>query len=995
MLRYFWSHLASRGFYFFWIVLLIVGRYQTGASQSLSYVHYDIDDGLAGSTVYRVCQDQQGFMWFSTETGVSRFDGRHFVNYTVQDGLPDNDVLVMYCDSRNRIWFGPFKNAIAYYYKGKIHNEENTNLLKNLQLKGFVRNIVEDKKGNLFFHDLPYVHILKNEKNAKIETLLDRTIFKECFNIGKDDKHNLLLNIYQHSDSIHTHLYRWDHNMFYNLRIGLVHAPGKTNYQLLSDKFHIEWEMGKDHIVGVYSHKLRKKNLVKLPENVTSYSVISSDSVFINTRDGAFCYQFSTNTLSEPFLKGKKIGQVFKDDENNLWFSTLGEGVYRLTASETRSYTFNNIYNDETSVYALEKDGHTLHVGLEMDYLTTFDEQKKKLFSVQLQSPQNNPYKIEHKISFIKKVNANEIVYGANFEFFKVNINTKEINRIYSTAKAFAIKNDKEWFLGEYHRLVLLDAITLKTKKILLEKRVTALYHRSDSTFIGTLDGLYLLKSDTNLQFLGMLHPSLKRRITSIVPSVDGSLWIATYDSGILRWGKNRSFTSVTTRQGLVSNICRTLFVDKNILWVGTDKGLNRLSFFEKQLKIDLFSTTDGLISNIVNATWASDSIIYVGTPKGLTIIKPHTLTQYSKCRLTFLSASVGGQVLPTLSNYRFEYPANKNIRFDFTAVSFKAGREIIYRYWLEGFERKWHSTRQNQIEYLSLPAGNYRLAIIAVNQAGQQSKPLIINFEIIPPFWKTVWFYLLEAVIITSALGWFIWWRLRRIKTQAREKQHLHEKIMELEQRALKSQMNPHFIFNCLNSIQKYILEKDTLQANKYLHLFSKLIRQTLDISSQISIPLHEEVNYLTNYLSLEQMRFGGSFNFSVKLDGQANNFRIPGMILQPFVENSIRHGIRYKEDGKGLIIVEIKIIQNQLQCMIEDNGVGRAKAETYKSLQHIEYQSRGMSLTAERIDAINRSSKAEKITIEVIDLENEKTEACGTRVCIVFPLPVLKSFS
>ncbi len=989
----FWFSSRQRKWFFLFLQIWLVGVTQTVYSQTLSYVHYDIDDGLAGSTVYQMCQDQQGFMWFSTETGVSRFDGRQFVNYTVQDGLPDNDVLVMYCDLQNRIWFGPFKNALAYYHEGKIHNEDNDALLKNLQLKGFVRNIIEDKEGNLFFHDYPTVHLLKNEKNARIESFLDTISFRECFSIGRDDKQNLLLNLYQYSDT-HTGLYRWEQNSFYKIRNGLYYAPSKTKYQLLSDKFHIEWVLGKDHIVSVYSHTTKKKKLIKVPSNVTSYSVISSDSVFINTRDGAFCYQFSTNTLSEPFLKGKKIGQVFKDDEKNLWFSTLGEGVYRLTASETRSYTFNAIYSNETSVYALEKDGPTLHIGLEMDYLTTFDEQKKKISSIRLYSPKNNPYKIEHKISFIKKVNADEIVYGANYEFFKVNSKTRAISRIYSTAKAFAIKNDKEWLLGEYNRLQLLNTENLKTKKILLEKRVTALYYRNDSTFIGTLEGLYLLQNDTSVQYLGSLHPSLKRRISAIVPSADGALWIATYDSGILRWQANaNTFTSFATRQGLVSNICRTLFIDQNVVWVGTDKGINRIS---SKNEIDLYTTSDGLVSNSVNAIWANDSVLYVGTTKGLTIIKPHTLTQHSKSRIAFLNASTGNKVFPVRSKYVFNYPFTKNIKFAFAGISFKAGKKMTYRYLLDGFENQWHLTQQNQIEYQSLPAGEYRLTIVAVNQVGQQSLPLQISFEVVPPFWQTLWFYALEVCIGVCAIGCLVGWRLKHIKRQAYEKQQLHEQIVELEQRALKSQMNPHFIFNCLNSIQKYILEKDTLQANRYLHLFSKLIRQTLDISSQISIPIQEEINYLNNYLSLEQMRFAGSFHFRIHADPQSNNLRIPGMILQPFVENSIRHGIRYKKDNDGLITVEMKIVSKELLCVIEDNGVGRKQAENYKSLQHIEYQSRGMALTTERIEAINRShaDKPEKIRIEILDLADEMKESTGTRVCISFPLSIIASF-
>jgi LytS/YehU family sensor histidine kinase len=208
----------------------------------------------------------------------------------------------------------------------------------------------------------------------------------------------------------------------------------------------------------------------------------------------------------------------------------------------------------------------------------------------------------------------------------------------------------------------------------------------------------------------------------------------------------------------------------------------------------------------------------------------------------------------------------------------------------------------------------------------------------------------------------------------------------------ALRAQMNPHFIFNCLNSIQNFIINNNLEATNQYLTEFAYLIRQTLDNSDKGAISVNNETKYLTRYLELEKMRFGHSFDYSIEIDPHldADSTRIPTMMLQPYVENCIRHGIRHKREGSGLVAIKFLQKKSGLLCIVEDNGIGREKAHELKSYKHVEYQSKGMSLTADRINILNRQH-AEDITIEVTDLKDEAQHARGTRVAIYIPGNVL----
>jgi LytS/YehU family sensor histidine kinase len=244
-------------------------------------------------------------------------------------------------------------------------------------------------------------------------------------------------------------------------------------------------------------------------------------------------------------------------------------------------------------------------------------------------------------------------------------------------------------------------------------------------------------------------------------------------------------------------------------------------------------------------------------------------------------------------------------------------------------------------------------------------------------------------ALLFLATTGLVVYLIIQRIRRREQEKTATSKRISELEQLSRKAQMNPHFIFNSLNSIQQYVMDADVAGANKFISGFSRLIRQTLDFSSKPEISLEEELDYLTNYLELEKTRLENTFSWVVSIEKGVDpaEYYIPPMILQPFVENSVRHGLRFRRDKNGVVTITVKRAGQHLICVLEDNGVGRKAAMQYKSVSPINYQSKGLSLTSDRISMFNQEH-TEKIDMVIEDLEDNFHNSLGTRVTISFPV-------
>ena len=333
---------------------------------------------------------------------------------------------------------------------------------------------------------------------------------------------------------------------------------------------------------------------------------------------------------------------------------------------------------------------------------------------------------------------------------------------------------------------------------------------------------------------------------------------------------------------------------------------------------------------------------------------------------------------------------------FEFAALNYDHPEENQYACQLIGFDKKIVALGTNRvINYTNVPPGNYTLKVIASNNDGVWNETgFEVKIVIIPPFWATWWFKAIVVLVFLGAVFLFFKLRENRIKKEQARQTAINKQIAEIRMMALRSQMNPHFIFNSLNSIQHFITTHEKDEALHYLSKFSKLIRKILENSRQNTVSISNELELLQLYIQLEQLRFSNKFDYHIKVDEKIDveNIEIPPLLIQPYIENAIQHGLINK-NSKGDLWLSLERYNGSLICKIEDNGIGREKAQQIEQKKISRHIALGIKVTNERIS--NLSSLLDyKIEVVIEDLyktqeyAEELPEALGTRVTISIPV-------
>lgn len=946
------------------ILILLIYSFATvlAKAQDYNYIHYTNKDGLAGNTVYGVAQDKDGYMFFATENGLSRFDGKEWKTFTVKDGLPDNEVLVIFGDSRGRVWLGTFNKSICYYYKGVIHNNLNDSIIKKINLTSLLFKIHEIENGDIILSTNESIIDFKNDGTvAKILTnnqdIAGYDFFAEKNLIAKGSflrKGNRVFlfdgeNIY---DSIVT-------GIFYNFNRMLPVWQQMNNLDSFS-KFN-----------SFYSNA----------SNINSIDLYSEDVGFLNTNNGTWLL---SNQGSKQFLPNIKTGHAFIDAENSFWITTLGNGIYKVQSDEVKSFSLPKIKgNPNKEVFAITGCHNNIYAGASYGKLLSIKVRKQYLLDFQ-------PH-IQHSLNrselnrLTTSIGLNDKALFLGFDSYIAKFENSHRKFNYKIIAIKSIENiDGNYILvASKHLCLKLRSCDLKVVDTLFPQRSTYANYLNHQYYIGTTNGLFIVNESKQQSYLGNIHPALKRRITCI-KNYNNCVYVATADAGIVVLYNNKVVAAINDSMGLSSNSVKTLHISGTTLWVGTIKGVNKIDLNTNKV-ITKYSTSDGLPSDIINAIYYdnTDSTVWVGSTEGLTYFKEKDILGQSMCNLVMENITVSKTNINRDSN-NLSLKYNDNIQFQFVGISLRSGDEILYHYKLQGLDANFNTTTERFLSYPSLPSGNYTLQLYATNKFGVKSKTYTCTFTVAPPFWKTWWFYTLELSVFAFIIWIILYTRFKRKQKEYKLNADFKVLLADMEQQALQAQMNPHFIFNSLNSIQQFMLQNDKQQANKYLTSFATLIRKTLDYSAKKSISLTDEIDYLNQYVALELLRFNNSFTYTINVndDLEVDLIKIPALLLQPFVENAIRHGIRNKPSNDGVLLIDFKMLDDNLICTIEDNGIGRKKAQEIKSTTHIEYQSKGLDITQKRITLLN-TKPDNKFDIQIIDLMNDNV-AIGTRVVV-----------
>jgi len=685
------------------------------------------------------------------------------------------------------------------------------------------------------------------------------------------------------------------------------------------------------------------------------------------------------------FLSDKRITGVEKDFQDNLWISTDDDGLYFSTNLVFLHYTFDeyqknnyvtSMYSDNNSLLLATYDGK-IHKGIQnasttisfedLDIKKKFENRIRYLF----ETKNGEIYIAENKLYSYKN---NKLT---NIQFNGADVYCHALTGLANGSIAVA-------YTGKIN--IFKPSNENNFREISLNKRVRVLFEdREKHLWIGTTNGLYELRNQTTYYINdSILNISW---ISDIKQSTD-YLFIATRNNGIFISRGDQNFTALTNKNNFLSKNISALYVENDTcIWINAENSFSRIIIDPKNDSIkslNNFNYEDGLPSINITAITGLNDLLLLGTAKGLATTKPREVPLVSKLtKPKIIRITINENDVDLYKDLKLKSWQNL-LEIEFSAIEYRNPYNVSYYYKLEGAGEDWIPTEERILRFPNLSHGEYKLQIKAIDFHGNESflEEPIPTIVIQKGFFETNIFYFLIIVLVLSLILYAFFSTYSSLK----RKEVLKRQMFVSERKSLLSQMNPHFIFNALNSIQHFFVQRNDKLAHAYLSHLSSLIRRILEFSRINHILLSEELETIRLYLDLEKLRFEEKFNYSIIVDENINpnKIKIPPMIFQPCLENSIIHGLLPKKSMGNLSLTITQDVDNGIKCVIEDNGIGIKKSMeiTKRSSKR---ESMGLANIKERIRLINLIDKT-SIQFRIEDLYT-KHKASGTRVIINIP--------
>lgn len=955
---------------FFILILLVFGDHSNCYSQTFSIQQYTTEDGLPGSTTYSIVQDKNKMLWFATDGGVCKFDGLDF--QPLKDETLQGEIIKIIYGSDNSLWMIDLALQASFLdlENGKISRFDE-------QLSKFpVYNVFEDLNQKYWF---------LHPKNASIIVESDSLDSKPHYKIFKEKSLAGLKSILSINQDNTILIGRKGVNHFINYEHSFhpfkEKIPSK-NFPLFAVNYGDSVLLSTNN--RIYSFALNEYILHPsfsqinnfLDAGINNLFFDSEQNLWVATRDGIIYLKKQEDGSTKIFhlLKGYTTQSIFEDHENNFWIPTQQEGVFKLSSNNIAVYK-NKKYGDRVSVVHAISDDKIL-VGYNNNGLVVLDENLNTTHEKKLSVSNEEIYDLKYDSI------QNELYVVANLGIFNIDNESFEAFPLTYTKgyKTCAINSKNEIWVGTFSA----TSIYQKGKKdipVLPIRTYSIYFDQNDHAWVGTVEGLFFCK---NQDCEKIPIPELYGDIRDLQMDENNVLWIATQSNGVFLYKDGKVLQHLTSQSGLSSNNCHQILFDNQLAWIATNNGISKINTQNFQTKI--IRKDDGLPSNEVKFLHSKNGKIFAATSKGLAIFAKDFNTYSKPPHLSFTGIQVKNRDTIILSEYELSHRQN-NIKINFNGTTFKNAKAVQYEYKMSPINEEWVSSNANVISFPALPFGKHDFLVRAKSLNSGWSGIQKISFFVKKAYWETWWFYGVVALISFLTGAKF----LQIVFDQIKKRNEIQQNLKSSQLTALRAQMNPHFIFNALNSIQDFIIQEDKRSANRYLSKFSKLMRNVLDASDKNKILLKKEIEYLELYLSLESLRIDDEFEYKFDIDSSinVNNILIPSMLLQPYVENALKHGLMHRNGKKKLNIRFSKNCpmegwdKDHLFCEIEDNGIGREASMKINEQNGRIYQSKAMSLTQDRIDLLN-SADTSKLGLKIDDLKNEDGSAAGTKVNI-----------
>ncbi len=1003
--------------------------YNATAQRILNFENFSSGHGLSQLSCYALAQDANGFLWVGTQDGLNRYDGRQFKVYaqqnTVGRNLPSNAVFALYFDQvNNLLWTGtsgglclynpagdslaafsdffpfaaaieklPVKRIVSFarheywiiaFNNGLYYLNTATKTLQRFFTDPESRSGVTDitmHEGRIIVsllftlyelipHNREYAPklLIKDYSFPQIETITSYdhalwvgTISEGCYQVYSGNKKNTIAKAGTIAGGIYCFATDANNDLWIGTRGNGIYrydATTKSVSRSMHDQF-LSTSPASNFVV--YLLRDRQGNMwCGLSGGLSKYDPLSHQFTHIN---GPASLKGSLMDNVIYSIYRTRSGTVFVGTQNRglfEWNTATNEFIaFPATAmiGKANNVIYDMVEDDQGNIWAATLGG-----------LMQLERQTKKITYY----PANNkPSKLNNMYALTKLKKADSLLVSADDGLHFFSLTQKRWMSFPPTARNTAVINGFAAFRGVRH---------------FYEDEQNILWLCAPGS--GLIRFSYRENKLETVDSVNMVAPSVRHLLA------DGSVFLLATDNGLVVYDhkKNKVIRQINVNAEGVSNVCYAIQKDsQGFYWVSTNSGLRKIN---AQFDIvQVYTTSNGLTFSEYNTGCCSKDEkgrLYFGGMGGITFFNPATLTANKFSPKPIITAFTVNEVRPIIPAQRHEeinLSHRENfLSFQFAVTNFSNEKNNRFSYRLKGLNDNWSQpVTSDKVGFTSLPPGAYVFELKAVNSDGYWSEEVAtMSFTILRPWWQTWWFLLILLFFITAIVAWAVRKRILFIKRGAQLKQQ----IAEAEMMAMRAQMNPHFVFNSLNSIREMILSNENETASHFLGKFAGLIRITLEQSEKSFITLRQIINHLTRYIEIEQIR-NGEFTSRILAEDELDldDVILPSMLIQPFVENALWHGTAPGRKNIN-INIDFKKHNGQLLCIIEDDGVGIRQSLKSKANGSKTHHSLGIENVSNRIRLLNEKYQLKSSILIMDKSEMENYEGSGTVVRLFLPL-------
>ncbi len=929
----------SRLLYVLLALALVLTKPWHASGQGFPMLQYTVEDGLPSNNVYALYRDSKGYIWLGTDKGVARYNGVEFEVFSTFSGLPDNEVFLFREDKYGRLWLGTFNGELCYYKDGSFHTSANTKFLRLPFIETHTRHISVEQDGS----------VIVGYNNPKKFLVINNEICK-VFDIGKLNDTGIA-----NSMIFARKLSENEYELTCSDKVVII----DTLYHVLSRRRTAEAYVNKGGVFTscqnqdyYYNNKhiftFGLAHVRDFPDNfVKPYFIneiyFAGKNAYYATNKGLYIDD------SLRILNDDKVSSITQDEAGNYWISTLNRGLFVLKKDYKTSVVIKHAY-ERVVRYATSQGGLVFFATADNKLYELTNGKVKCLFDYAASGEKDYDYSVDFGFLVDSQYRYHNI-YNDDYVVIDNLLKPKA-----SVRHSMGLGSAKEIYLSQGYVYLKLPHNVVR-------------FEEAKEKGNGNIDAVFMGAS------------AHYERIFDMAEAPDKSIWYATFngmyrvDSSMADGVIQEQFKDISLKWFGFFGDYLVGYTHKNQLLVCSnyngkkikvDHVAQRNCIWDKLYQIDakhiLISTNNlyrlltiedsgGVVDFSVHAIenpflpLHAEAICCDG--QHVFFFKGGAITEVANNSL-FMTPAPPKLFFSTLKTNKNTYPMDtgmvlsyseaKNVSITFSTIS-QGSNDVLFQYSAsKGEQDNWSPVANGEINLVNPSYGVYTIKVRAKTISSDYCKPIVYTLYIERPYWATLWFGILAVLLAGGVVVIVVRLRILHV-LHKKERQHDTEiKFMRSEYKALNALMNPHFIFNTLNNVQGLVNRNDKRAANEYIRIFADLIRQNMHNISKDMITLQKEIELVTNYLLLEKLRFKEQLNYSVNIDDEVDlsEIMVPPLLVQPLVENSIKHGILPLESGGGKILINVYERAGVLYIEVKDNGVGIMNAQKNKDGMH-----------------------------------------------------------